>query len=232
MSSSIKDLYDYELIKQCSKCKSICPKSNFHKDKSNPKGYKNICKNCCKTYDKTHYIENRERRLTNQKKYNDENSETLKEYQVEYRKNNREKLNKYQKVKRETEPNYKLACNLRNRTSNAFKSQNVTKRNKTFDLLGCSIPFFKSWIEFQLYGDMTMENYGKIWQIDHTVAVSSFNLLDETEMKKCFNWRNLRPMYSKDNMSKGNKIDMRLYLLQDVKANYFLKSNDQEERHN
>ena len=66
---------------------------------------------------------------------------------------------------------------------------------------------------------MTLENYGSIWQIDHCLAVASFNLLDEKQMKKCFNWINLRPMYVKDNISKVNKINMRLYLLQQTKGN-------------
>ena len=54
---------------------------------------------------------------------------------------------------------------------------------------------------------MTLENYGKIWCLDHCLAVASFNLLDENEMKKCFNWINLRPMYIKDNIIRGDKID-------------------------
>ena len=43
---------------------------------------------------------------------------------------------------------------------------------------------------------------------------------------------NLRPMYVKDNIVKSNKIDYWLYLLQEVKAKYFLKLNEQEERLN
>ena len=70
---------------------------------------------------------------------------------------------------------------------------------------------------------MTLEIYGSVWQIDHCLAVASFNILDENAMRKCFNWINLRPLYSKDNIIKGDKIDMRLYLLQGVKANCFLK---------
>ena len=31
MSSCIKDLYDYDLVKKCSKCKKNLLKSNFHK---------------------------------------------------------------------------------------------------------------------------------------------------------------------------------------------------------
>ena len=125
--------------------------------------------------------------------------------------------------------NYKLACNLRSRTSAAFKSQNFRKINKTFDLLGCSHSFLRLWIESQLYGEMTLKNYGKIWCLDHCLAVASFNLSDEMEKRKCFNWINLRPLYVQDNITKGNKIFYHLYLLQQVKANDFSKLNDQEE---
>ena len=50
---------------------------------------------------------------------------------------------------------------------------------------------------------MTLEIYDKIWCLDHSLAVASFNLLDEKELKKCFNWINLKPMYVKDNITKG-----------------------------
>ena len=83
--------------------------------------------------------------------------------------------------------NFKLACNLRSRTSEAFKSQNVKKMNETFDLLGCSHSFFKSWNIHELYGYLTVENYGSVRQIDHCLAIASFELLDEKEMKKCLN---------------------------------------------
>ena len=96
---------------------------------------------------------------------------------------------------------------MRSRTSMAFKFQNVRKTNKTFDLLGCSHSFFKNWIIHQLYGNMTVEKYGSVWQIDHRLPITSFKLLDENDMKKCFNWINLRPMYSKVINSKNDKID-------------------------
>ena len=73
---------------------------------------------------------------------------------------------------------------------------------------------------------MTIENYGTLWQIDRCLAVAPFNLLDENYMKKCFNWINLRPMYSSENNSKNAKIDYHLYLLQEVKAYQFIKLNE------
>ena len=35
-------------------------------------------------------------------------------------------------------------------------------------------------------------------------------------------------MYVKDNINEGDKIDMRLYLLQEIKATSFMKLNAQE----
>ena len=72
---------------------------------------------------------------------------------------------------------------------------------------------------------MTIENYGSVWQIHHCLPIASFNLLDENYMKKCFNWVNLRPMFSTDNSSKKAKIDHYLYLCQEVKAKNFMKLN-------
>ena len=75
---------------------------------------------------------------------------------------------------------------MRSRTNKAFGSQKMRKINETFDLLGCSLSFLKSWIIQQIYGEKTLENYVSIWQIDHCLPIASFNLLDENDMKKCF----------------------------------------------
>ena len=48
---------------------------------------------------------------------------------------------------------------------------------------------------------------------------------NENDLNKYTIWINLRPMYIKDNISKGSKINHHLYILQEVKANYFLKLN-------
>ena len=139
------------------------------------------------------------------------------------------KINLYEKKRRETDFVYKLANNIRVRINKDFQSQNVRKISKTFDLLGCSQSFFKRWILYQLYGDMTEENYGEFWCLDHCYPLSKTNLLDKNEMNKTTNWINLRPIYCAENFLKGDKIVSRLYLMQEVKANYFTKLNGHEE---
>ena len=94
--------------------------------------------------------------------------------------------------------------------------------------MGCSHSFCKRWILYQLYGNLTFENYGSVWQIDHCLPIASFNLLHETDMKKCFNCFNLRPMCSNEKNSKEAKIDHYLYLCQEMKAECFLNLNAQK----
>ena len=89
---------------------------------------------------------------------------------------------------------FEIAHNINVRTKKAFKSQNVRKTNKTFDLLECSHSIFQRWIIHQLYGNVCLGNYGSVWQIDHCLAISSFNLFGENDMKKYFDWINLGRM--------------------------------------
>ena len=175
-------------------------------------GFEPQCKFCTKKY----YLDNQDRLVSNQRLYDKQNRDEI-----------NTRMNDYIRIRKESSLNFKLACDLRSRTYQAFKSQNVRKINKTFDLLGCSHSFFKNWIFHQLHGNTTLENYGSDWQIDHCLPIASFNLLDENEMKKCFDWINLRPMYSNENNLKKAKIDYHLYLLQEVKAYHFHRLNDQ-----
>ena len=58
---------------------------------------------------------------------------------------------------------------------------------------------------------------------DHVLPISSFNLLDEEELYKAMNWINIRPLSPLKNIKKSNKIDPWLYVMQEVKADYFIK---------
>ncbi len=205
--------YEWKILLQeleCGTCKVVKKIEFFPRRRDTELGVRKTCKKCMKQKRDEYYLKN---------------SEVIRKNSSEYNKNNRDKINNYYINRRNTNPTFKLTENLRSRTRAAFKSQNVRKNNKTFELIGCSQKFFKEWIEHQMTPEMTMENYGNKWAIDHCLPVASFNLFKEDELSKCFNWKNLRPMYSKANMSKGAKVDERLYLLQEVKAHYFLKLN-------
>lgn len=73
-------------------------------------------------------------------------------------------------------------------------------------LLGCKYEEFIEYIKAQFKPGMTMENYGKKWHIDHIIPCSAFDLTNEAEIRQCFHFSNMRPMWAKANMRKGAKI--------------------------
>ena len=93
MSSCIKDLYDYNLVKNCSKCGIISLESNFHKNENMSDGFNPKCKFCRKKY----YVDNQDRLINKQKFYNKDNCDQIIEYQKKYKKQNRDQIIKYQK---------------------------------------------------------------------------------------------------------------------------------------
>ena len=224
MSNCIKDLFDFDLVKKCCRCKIILIKSNFHKDNKIEDGLFNPCKSCRKEF----FIKKSNKVILKQKDCFLEIRDSELERCKKYKNLNREKVNLYEKKERKTDFNFKLAHNIRVRTRQAFKSQNVEKLSKTFDLIGCSQSFLRKWILYHFLGDMTEENYGSVRSIDHCYPVSKTKLSYENDMYKSKNWINLEPMFSKDNIIKGSKIDHHLYLLQEIKGNYFMKLNGQE----
>src|ERR1043165_496630 len=133
--------------------------------------------------------------------------------------------NAYAKARKQYDPEFKLLTNLRGRLWEVLKGK--SKSQTTRRLIGVDIEIFRKWIEFQLEEGMTKENYGTIWHIDHVLPLASFNLLDEDELQKSMIWQNLRPLTPVKNMEKSNKIDRWLYVLQEVKAAYFLKHLDE-----
>ena len=100
-----------------------------------------------------------------------------------------------------------LICNLRSWTNGTSKSQNNKKSYKILDLLGCTHSFFKNWIEYQSYGDIGVDKYCFVWCIDQGLPIAIFNILDEKEMKNCFNWITLRLMYFGENNLKKAKFN-------------------------
>ena len=83
---------------------------------------------------------------------------------------------------------------------------------------------FKKHIESHLLEDMSFENYGKIWQIDHIVPVELFNIDSETDKIICFNYENTIPMFKSDNRLKGASIHFSLELLKTKKQSDNIKS--------
>lgn len=87
-----------------------------------------------------------------------------------------------------------------------FALKKKIRSKHTRELLGCEIDFFKKHLENKFIEGMTWNNYGK-WHVDHIKPCSSFNLSKEKELLECFNYKNLQPLWAKDNIIKGSKYE-------------------------
>lgn len=115
----------------------------------------------------------------------------------------RAKLNKAQNEKIKNSVGLKIARTFRSRVHKALKRN--MKCRKSFILLGCSIDFYKEYLQNLMSIEMNWSNYGKLWEIDHIIPCSHFNLENVEEQLKCFNYINTQPMFKKDNLSKLNR---------------------------
>ncbi len=101
-------------------------------------------------------------------------------------------------------PSAKLAAYYRKRVYSALKKFKNTIEYKTQDILGCDYAFLKSYLESLFKSGMTWEHYGAC-HVDHIIPCCTFNLTDENQLKKCFNYKNLQPLWAKDNLIKSKK---------------------------
>jgi len=104
--------------------------------------------------------------------------------------------------------------NLSSRIRFALKAQGTKKDGmSTVKLIGCSTQFLKEHLEKQFQPGMSWENYGMVdgntmngWHIDHILPCKSFDLKDPEQVKMCFHYTNLQPMWAPDNVRKGCKV--------------------------
>ena len=164
---------------------------------------------------KIYYAENKNKILDGQKKYREKNYEVVIRKEKEYRNKNREKIrarNRKLHIKNMKVPIYRLKYIIRSRFSAAIK--NNYKSGSAVKDLGCSIEELKLYLEKQFYSnpetgeEMTWENQGKLgWHIDHIIPLSSFDLTDNEQSKKANHYTNLQPLWWKDNLQKGTKLN-------------------------
>lgn len=182
----------------CNTCNNKLDESYFRKKKT---GYiEKKCKQCEREYaalrrknnkeavNKANRKNNHDIVLKREREYIEKNKDKIRE-QAKKRYHNNYKLN----------TNIKLIHNQRNRINKFISGKN----KNSLEILNCDINFFKKWIQFQFDSNMTWENYGKYWHIDHYIPCSKYGGKQDLYI---FHWKNLRPCEKIENLSKNNKI--------------------------
>jgi hypothetical protein len=115
----------------------------------------------------------------------------------------RKKHREYMINRKIKDPLFKFISNYRTRV---YKILNKIKTQSTKELLGEDISIIKKWLEFSFTKEMTFNNQGSIWHVDHVIPISKFQVKNEEDVIECFNWKNLCPLLKRDNITKKDNI--------------------------
>ncbi len=183
-----------------------------------------------KKYRESHKEETKEYKQKYNKLNKKEVAKYQKEYNKQYYKSNKIKIDKknktyrkenidkvretgrlYKKNRKSVDSLFKLSQNIKSLILGSIKSSGFKKETKTAKILGCTIQEFKEYLENQFESWMNWNNYGvykingkRTWQIDHLLPSASAKT--EEDIIKLNHHSNLKPLCSKENLDKGNKL--------------------------
>lgn len=192
-----------EIIKKCSLCKEYKKLSEYYNRSDKKHLFKSRCKVCTRMNVFDSGKRHRDRLRKKQSEYHYKNKEKRNNYNKNYYKNHLAQRRKRFNDRYKNDLNFRLTTNLRNRVLLAIKRNQ--KSGSTSDLIGCDIPYLKKYIASLFSEGMSWENYG-LWQIDHILPCASFDLSKEEEQRRCFNYKNLQPLWEADNRKKWCKM--------------------------
>ena len=213
--------------KQCGMCEIIKPIINFRKYTDKADSFSKTCKSCLNEKDKIRKKNLRKNKLETviAKCEKCEEEKTLKDFAKLkkfykrkiciscYPKFLTEQKTEWCKKESQTNLNYRLKKSLASRLRTV-----LIKNDSTMNYIGCNIQYLREWFEYNFTDEMNWNNYGSFWSIDHIIPVCKFDLSNEDEKLKCWNWTNLMPVTVKFNSSK-KEIDVNQvnYILEKIK---------------
>lgn len=180
------------MIKQCNRCKVSKEVTEFPKSSFNKSGYGSPCKECGRKLTKE---------FTRTSGYREKNRELVNESARKSRKKYKEKYRKNERDRYHSDPVYRLKALLR---TNVWRYIINKQGKRTEDILGETFDNVRRHLEIQFVDGMSWNNFGE-WHIDHIIPLSSAKT--EEEVFKLNHYTNLQPLWAKDNLSKGSKLD-------------------------
>jgi len=177
--------------KRCSKCKSQKRLDEFPSHKGRKDNKSSWCKKC-----------KNEALVLYRKEYPDRCYAATLRWRISNPGKRRE-----QDARRMGTPRGKLNNSMSNNIRRRLKGNKKGRHWET--LVGYTITQLKKHLEKRFLIGMTWQNYGNAWEIDHKIPLSAFNFEkpENLDFKRCWSLKNLQPMWAKENISKGAKID-------------------------
>jgi len=139
----------------CSICKEQKTEFRLHRNK---------CLDCERAYGRKYRSENDKAKVWAKK-----NSTRMSELQHQWYKKEKDNIKERVNLRYKTDPNFKLSRDHRGSIRGM-----ITGRQKSSKFLNCSKTRLFNWLQYQFVDEMSFENYGTAWVIDHVIPINEF----------------------------------------------------------
>jgi hypothetical protein len=199
--------------KKCTKCGEIKLLTCYFVNVGGKRPGKvaSLCKDCESLKSKVYRAKNRDMVLAKSSAYHKRTLDfQRKRKKLYYQENKSEVLERciaYRKASRKNNPQVRLRDMLRGRVRNCIVKGFCSPTTKLY--LGCNSVQLRKHLQSKFTDGMSWDNYGRGgWEIDHIRPCCYFDLTDEEQVKICFNFSNLQPLWSADNRKKWTRTNV------------------------
>ncbi len=117
------------------------------------------------------------------------------------------KKNEYARERRQRDPVFKLAGNLRSRVVAALRRRTAASAGSPVRDIGCSLQDLKTYLASKFQPGMSWDNWGTHgWHIDHITPLAAFDLSNREQFKQAVHYTNLQPLWAEDNWKKNDRM--------------------------
>lgn len=137
----------------------------------------------------------------------EEKREIYRKRRADYAKKNPEvvrRLNREAQKKHLENPIHKVANNLRGRINVILKEKKFPKTKHLEEILGCNWEILETWLSADFVENMSMDNYGKEWTLQHIVPLTHCENTEEVNLLNFY--KNLKPMTLDENLSLNDNL--------------------------
>jgi len=191
--------------KICKMCNSSYGLDEFYNKKEASDGKHIYCKTCMKQEKKQYYAETKHVRADYYKTYRDQNKEYFNQYSNIHYHTKKELYREWNKNRYHSDPAFRVKHVTAARISQALKTYQTLKKDRTIEYLGCTMDEYTYYLEQMFTPDMSWDNYGEYWEIDHIKPIDAFDLNDEDQLYEAFKYTNTQPLKKEDNREKSNR---------------------------
>jgi hypothetical protein len=205
--------------KVCVGCGVEKPLEEFSLQKLGKLGRRSRCKDCISQERSAYLLENLDSERAKKRSYAAAHKEQGRLRGKRFRESNpdrrlairkksedkcRASRNERNRFRTKTDIAFRLRKAIRGRVNKWVKG--IGKAGSGVKDIGCTMEFFKGYIESKFLPGMSWDNYGlRGWHIDHIEPLINFDPTDRGQFLKACHYTNLQPLWWLENLSKGSK---------------------------